>query len=556
MKFDLVIIDEASQMRPEDALGALLRARQIVVVGDPKQLPPTDFFNRVVEDQDDDEVADDIKDESILEACSKSFNRLRSLKWHYRSRCESLIDFSNREFYEKSLITFPMARPNSFSIDLVQVDGIYEANQNAAEAQRICEEAIGLMRRMADAPADEFGTIIIVTINSTQRERIKEEFRRLAAGDAAVERFMERAEAKGEPFDVKNLENVQGDERDFVMISLVYGREAGRNVVKQTFGPINRSEGHRRLNVLFSRARRRIGLFTSMRSTDIRPTEQSKRGVHVLKGYLEYAERRGGPDGVVTGKDYDSPFEQAVAERLRAKGLDLDIQVGVSRFRIDLAVRHPMEPSAYVAGIECDGAAYHSSKSARDRDRLREEVLRDLKWEILRVWSTDWFEDPARETNRLVERINALASKPIRMPDEVMFGSGEISPVAAGGQAQPITVPDDEPRPGQFELTFQEPPKPTKPVGPSLLSGTGKLTRAETKMALEELRRLIEAEMPDAEPHRGILREAMIEHFIGGRIDDPSKWFARIPTFIRQGCDPAQKNAYLDRICEVVDRMV
>ena len=329
---------------------------------------------------------------------------------------------------------------------------------------------------------------------------------------------MERAEAKGEPFDVKNLENVQGDERDFVMISLVYGREAGRNVVKQTFGPINRSEGHRRLNVLFSRARRRIGLFTSMRSTDIRPTEQSKRGVHVLKGYLEYAERRGGPDGVVTGKDYDSPFEQAVAERLRAKGLDLDIQVGVSRFRVDLAVRHPMEPSAYVVGIECDGAAYHSSKSARDRDRLREEVLRDLKWEILRVWSTDWFEDPDRETNRLVERINALASKPIRMPDEVMFGSGEISPVAAEGQAQPITVPDDEHRPGQFELTFQEPPKPTKPVGPSLLSGTGKLTRAETKIALEELRRLIETEMPDAEPHRGILREAMIEHFIGGRI--------------------------------------
>ncbi len=399
MTFDLVIIDEASQMRPEDAMGALLRAKQIVVVGDPKQLPPTDFFSRASDDGDDDDGVEDIKDESILEALLQVFPPCPTLKWHYRSRCESLIDFSNREFYDRSLITFPMARLDSFSVDLVRVDGAYEANQNPAEAQRVCEEAISLMRRLADAEKGAFGTIGMVTLNTAQRDRITEEFRRLAAGDEAVERYLQRAESLGEPFEVWNLENVQGDERDFIMISLVYGRAPGRKVVNQTFGPINRSQGHRRLNVLFSRARRRIGLFTSMRSSDVTPSETSSRGVHVSRHTSKYAERRGGADGVVGDRDYDSTFEKAVAERLMAKGFTVDAQVGVSKFRIDLAVRHPQEPSVYLAGIECDGAAYHSSKSARDRDRLREEVLRDLKWEILRVWSTDWFADPNRRQN-------------------------------------------------------------------------------------------------------------------------------------------------------------
>ncbi|WP_159726874.1 DUF4011 domain-containing protein [Methylosinus sp. Ce-a6] len=554
MTFDLVIIDEASQMRPEDALGALLRARQIVVVGDPKQLPPTDFFNRASDDQEGDEEIEDVKDESILEACGKSFRRVRTLKWHYRSRCESLIDFSNREFYEKSLITFPMARPNSFSIDLVHVDGAYEANQNPAEAQWICEEAIGLMRRLADAEDSRFGTIGIVTINTAQRDRITEEFRRLASGDDVVERYIERAEARGEPFFVKNLENVQGDERDFIMISLVYGKEPGRNVVKQNFGPINRSEGHRRLNVLFSRARRRIGLFTSMRSTDVKPTETSSRGVRVLRAYLEYAERRGGAEGAATERDYDSPFEKSVAERLRAKGFTVDVQVGVSKFRIDLAVRHPQEPSVYLAGIECDGAAYHSSKSARDRDRLREEVLRDLKWEILRVWSTDWFADTDGETERLARKIDELAAKPLVVSEEVVFGNEFPSAAKADQGAEEDDVIVGEPEAASETATKLE-DAPLQDELPFVVDA-GSLTREEVRAALERFRRsVIEVEMPTAEPHRCILREAMIEHFIGGRIDDPAKWFDRIPTYVRQGCDPTQKKAYLERICEIVALM-
>ena len=437
MTFDLVVIDEASQMRPEDALGTLLRARQIVVVGDPKQLPPTDFFNRAVDETataDDD--SDDVEDESILEACSKAFNNVRHLKWHYRSRCESLIAFSNEQFYGKSLITFPMARPDSFSVDLVKVEGHYQASQNPAEAQSICEAAIELMCRLAKATDQEFGTIGVVAINSPQREAILEQFRLLSAGNDAVERFMERAEKLGEPFFVKNLENVQGDERDYVMISLTYGRRQGHTTVDQTFGPINRSQGHRRLNVLFSRARRRIGLFTSMHSSEIRPTDASKLGVHVLKRYLEYAERGRTAPGVPTGRAFDSPFEEEVCKRLEANGYKVDVQVGVSKFRIDLGVKHPQHPSIYLAGVECDGASFHSSRSARDRDRLREEVLTDLGWKLIRIWSTDWFSDPDTATEKLLRQIKDLETRPLRVAEEIMFGDRV--------QADRDIPPDDE----------------------------------------------------------------------------------------------------------------
>jgi very-short-patch-repair endonuclease len=560
MKFDLVIIDEASQMRPEDAVGALLRARQMVVVGDPKQLPPTDFFDRAMDgdEADDGEETDDVDDESILESCAKSFNKVRNLKWHYRSRCESLIAFSNEQFYAGSLITFPMARPGSFSIDLVRVEGVYQASQNPAESQRICEEVIALMERLADAADVDFGTIGVVAVNSKQSELIRSQFESLSAGNLSVERYMEKCENLGEPFFVKNLENVQGDERDFIMISLTYGRAPGKKAVDQRFGPINRSQGHRRLNVLFSRARRRIGLFTSMAVSDIRPTPTSKPGVHVLKAYLEYAERGATAGGVPTGKSFESPFERQVAQRLMQRGFEVDVQVGVSGFRIDLAVKHRERTSVYVAGVECDGASYHSSRSARDRDRLREEVLRGLGWNIVRIWSTDWFSDPDDATERLVAEILRLEQRPIRDEAGVVFG--RRTPEAPSVPEADATA-ETEPVPAATMAEFSK-PLPEEPVArpvieaePSLLSGTGPLSRAEARRALEELKRtVIEVEMPEAEPHRGILREAMIEHFIGVRFVDRDSWFDRVPTHLRQGCDPAQKR-YLDRICDVINRI-
>jgi very-short-patch-repair endonuclease len=427
--FDLVVIDEASQMKPEDSLGALLRAKKIVVVGDPHQLPPSDFFSRVAPVDDGSTSADGEKDdidaESILDWSLKTYHAPRRLKWHYRSRCESLIAFSNREFYSKpgsqgDLITFPNARPGAFSIDLVRVNGDYKASRNPAEVSRIVEAAIDFIIRHAELPPEEIPTLGIVAINLDQREAILEEFNR-SAREEAVERDLSTCNAgtskRGpEPLFIKNLENVQGDERDVIMISLTYGREAGQTRVAQRFGPIARTQGHRRLNVLFTRARRRIVLFSSMGSEDLVVSETTKRGVRVLRDYLRYVENRKLEVGQPTGGDCDSDFEREVRARLEMSNFVVDPQIGVAGYRIDLGVRHPREPSIYLAGIECDGAAFHGGKCARDRDRLRESILRNLGWNILRVWSTDWFANAELQTERLVSQLNKNAEQAV-IPD-------------------------------------------------------------------------------------------------------------------------------------------
>jgi very-short-patch-repair endonuclease len=293
----------------------------------------------------------------------------------------------------------------------VHVDGLYQARRNVAEASRIAQEAVEFMRHHADMDDKNIPTLGIVAVNIDQRDLIQEELRRLSADDTLVEAYQEKVMKKGEHVFVKNLENVQGDERDFIFISLTYGREPAATAMKQRFGPINGKQGHRRLNVLFTRARMRIGLFTSFGSIDVTPTETSAEGVHVLQRYLEYAEGRGRAAVEGVGAEAGSDFEIEVADRLRAKKYSVDLQVGVSGYRIDLGVRHPDHPERFLAGIECDGARYHSSKSARDRDRLREEVLCSLGWDIVRVWSTDWFDNPTRETDKLVKKLEELRSK-------------------------------------------------------------------------------------------------------------------------------------------------
>jgi very-short-patch-repair endonuclease len=428
MSFDLLIIDEASQMKPEDSLGGLLRAKKVVVVGDPNQLPPSDFFSRVTPADEggaeNEDESDDIDAESILDWSLKTFHAPRRLEWHYRSRCESLIAFSNREFYSSKsgshgdLVTFPNAQPDSFSIDLVRVNGNYKASRNPAEVARVVEAAIDFMIQHADLPAHEIPTLGIVAINIEQRDAIREEFNR-SGRDEAIERYLNACN-KGtskrgpEPFFIKNLENVQGDERDFVMISLTYGREVGQERVAQRFGPIARGQGHRRLNVLFTRARQRVVIFSSMGSDDVLVTPTTKRGIRVLRDYLRYVESRRLEVGIATGRDFDSDFERDVRSRLQARGFVVDPQVGVSGYRIDLGVRHPHHPAVYLAGVECDGAAFHSAKSARDRDRLRESVLRGTGWAILRVWSTDWFANAEIQTDRLASELQRLVSSPVQ----------------------------------------------------------------------------------------------------------------------------------------------
>ena len=570
LNFDVLVIDEASQMKPEDALGSLLRVKQIIVVGDQKQLPPTDFFNRSGETTDDEDF-EDVDDESILECCQKTFREVRRLKWHYRSRCESLIRFSNENFYRDSpLITFPAAKPGSFSIDLIRVDGVYQFRRNVAEASLVAQKAVEIMRHYAHSDAENIPSLGLVAVNIAQRDLLQEELNRVSAGDPLVEEYQEKVAKKGEPVFVKNLENVQGDERDVILISLTYGREAGAAAMKQRFGPINGKQGHRRLNVLFTRARIRIGLFTSFGSTDIKPTEASAEGVHILKRYLEYAEGMGRLSIDATGGEADSDFEVEVADRLSAKGYNVERQVGVSGFKIDIGIRDPDNPVRFLAGVECDGARYHSSKSARDRDRIREEVLRGLGWDIVRVWSTDWFEDPARETDKLAKKLQELKERPRAGYDE----HSALAEILLSGQGapsgdRPITteelVADTESAPPEIHATEPgsiegtEPPETTPITGQptsSLLNSRTPLTREQGVQTLVEFRdTVIRTEMPDWEVQRSILRDAMVETFVSQNVFDPDDWFRKVPTYLRQGTSPIEKNRYLDRICEIVGRI-
>jgi very-short-patch-repair endonuclease len=535
----------------------MLRSKQMVVVGDAKQLPPTDFFSRAeVQTREgnlgDDE--DDIEAESILEVCETTFRERRRLKWHYRSRCESLIAFSNRSFYGDTLITFPMAKPGSFSVELVRVDGTYRARCNPAEAARVAEEAIAFMRHFAEAPVDALPTLGIVSINAEQRDFIQEEIRRLATDDELVELYRERVEANGEPFFVKNLENVQGDERDHIFISMTFGKEHGAPSLAQNFGPINRKQGHRRLNVLFTRARIRIGLFTSFGSSDVRPTEQSSEGVHALKHYLEYAETRGRAIVRSVGGVSESDFETEVADRLRRRGYQIDLQVGVSGFRIDLGVRHPDHPERFLAGVECDGAAFHSSTSARDRDRLREEMLNSLGWDLVRVWSTDWFDNPDLETEKLARRLEELRKRP-PSPFQSYRSLHNIEatiPVTEGDAAQ-VSANIMEPDVSDLE----DEPSATAPIpGEHLLMSDTPLTLDEAARALEAFReQVIRPAMSDWEAHRSILRPAMIETFVQQRVAEPAAWYTHIPHYLRAGTNPAEKSRFLVAICDLIDRI-
>jgi very-short-patch-repair endonuclease len=407
--FDVLIMDEASQLRPEVCISALARCQQAIVVGDDKQMPPTSFFERQLQnDADDDEktLAEDA--ESILDLTRTGFDEA-VLRWHYRSRHESLIRFSNHKFYDGQLIVFPSPRSKSerYGVRLYPVaDGVYDNQVNEREAWLVAQKAVEALK------SPQAGTVGVVAMNKPQQDRIESIFYELAYQDPVVRRRLEKLEESGEPFFIKNLENVQGDERDTVIISLTYGPSVPGGSVLQRFGPINRDMGWRRLNVLFTRARERVWVYSSMQPADIRP--DGNRGRQVLKEYLIYAQ-----SGELVLSDVadtaqqrahepESPLEEAVLEVLRAHGYEAVPQVGVDGFYIDIGVRHPKAPDTYLLGIECDGASYHSGFYARDHDRIRQEHLEHLGWRIYRIWSRDWFINPQKEAQRLLTYIKEL----------------------------------------------------------------------------------------------------------------------------------------------------
>ena len=409
VQFDLVIFDEASQVRPVDAFGSILRGKKAIVIGDKQQLPPTTFFDKLSEldgeDEDEDEALENPADmESILDLFLAKGAPERMLRWHYRSLHQSLIAVSNSEFYDNKLVIFPspVKQPGDLGVvlhydpDTVYVPGA-RRHHNPKEAEAI---ARAVMRHARDFPDRTLGVVAFSLSQAHLIEDCIERERRL--GDPLDGFFNDHPE---EPFFVKNLENVQGDERDVMFISVGYGKQQSGKLA-MNFGPLNRKGGERRLNVLITRARRRCEVFCNFRADDLRLEKDAERGVVALKRYLQYAETGKLLEVVQpSGKEPDSPFEEEVAERLREAGYEVHHQIGESGYFVDLGVVDPSHPGRYLMGIECDGRSYHSAKWARDRDRLRQEVLEARGWRIYRVWSTDWFHDPEGEARRLIEAI-------------------------------------------------------------------------------------------------------------------------------------------------------
>lgn len=407
IEFDLIVMDEASQLKPEDALGAIARGGQLVVVGDSHQLPPTNFFDRIFPDEEElheHEATGLDEAESILEIASWLFQPTRRLLWHYRSRHESLIAFSNRQFYDESLIVFPSPREPGRDLGLHFVfvpNGVFASRINKHEAEAVVEE---LTRHIREFPEDTVG---IVTMNSQQCELIEALVEERSRREPDVARYIEQRENQPEPFFVKNLENVQGDERDSIILSITYGPNPTGHVF-QRFGPINQKNGWRRLNVLVTRSRKRISVVSSMRSGDIPIGVGSPRGVVALHDYLDYAENKTDHSPEISDREPDSDFEVTVANLLKQHGLQCVPQLGVAGYFIDIAIRNPDRPGDFILAVECDGATYHSAKSARDRDRLRQEILEGLGWEIHRIWSTDWFNNPHAQVERVLEVVQML----------------------------------------------------------------------------------------------------------------------------------------------------
>lgn len=408
--FDVVVFDEASQIATWDAIGAIARGKQTIIVGDPKQLPPTNFFGKADSD-DNDDLEDYEKDlESILDEAQASGLPTLQLNWHYRSRHESLIAFSNWNYYGNQLVTFPAAESADRGVSLKHVErALYDRGKsrtNRKEAEAIIADLVARMKRCLAKPEGERLTYGVVTFNSQQQELLQDLLDQSQRECPELEWFF--SDDRIEPTAVKNLENVQGDERDVMMFSITFGFDVhGKFPVD--FGAINREGGERRLNVAVTRARQELVVYASFLPDQLRAERSSARGIHDLKAFLEYSDK--GPKAIAARIEgslggYESPLEEAVAAALQERGWRIDPQVGVSGFRVDLGVVHPDKLGAYLAGVECDGATYHRSAVARDRDKIRQQTLENLGWNILRVWSTDWWYDP----KTAIEQLHAALS--------------------------------------------------------------------------------------------------------------------------------------------------
>ncbi|MCL4552295.1 MAG: DUF3320 domain-containing protein, partial [Candidatus Marsarchaeota archaeon] len=411
-KFDIVIFDEASQMCSEDAIGAIYRGKQLIVAGDSKQLPPTRFFKGDMADDYESEEEDEDSSavfESILDECSSIGMLPLSLRWHYRSRHESLIAFSNHYLYDNRLVTFPSSVDSDDHLGVkfnYVANGVYDRGKGSEHNNRIEAEYVAnlVFEQLKSNPKKTLG---VVAFSQSQKDAIENALEPLRRRHPEFESHFRRDRLE-EVF-VKNLETVQGDERDVLIISVGYGRDVNGKM-SVNFGPLNKAGGERRLNVLISRAREKVALVSSIKAQDIDVNSTQAQGAILLHRYLDFAEN--GPAVLQRGLllscgEAESPLESDVAGVIRGLGYDCVYQVGCSSYRIDIGVLDPGKPGRYLLGVECDGAMYHSAHTARDRDRLRQEVLENLGWTIHRIWSADWASRRDTEIGKLQAAIIA-----------------------------------------------------------------------------------------------------------------------------------------------------
>lgn len=517
IEFDLVVMDEASQIKPQDALGAVARGAQLVVVGDPKQLPPTSFFDRAVDDEEDDPTAIE-ESESILDATRPMFPA-RRLRWHYRSQHESLIAFSNHSYYESDLVLFPSPHKETdqYGVQYTRIHRGCFVNRRNLEEARIIAEAV--REHLRHRPDESLG---IVAMSADQRLQIEVAIEALARDDEILQGWLDDNTYKDEPIFVKNLENVQGDERDVIFISMTYGPQEPGGKVYQRFGPINSDVGWRRLNVLFTRAKKRMHIFSSMGSDDIVVGANAKRGVQSLRDFLAFCET-----GILhktevdPGRRPDSDFEITVINALRDAGFDCIPQVGVAGFFIDIGVLDPGNPGQYLMGIECDGATYHSAKSTRDRDRLRQAILERLGWRIRRIWSTDWFKNPHAELEPIIRELDSMKSAQSFIPQKEE--AAQISEI----------VEEVEQEEALTEKYLSE-----------------DLDLRETLIQFNQ--DIIRKQIPNTPDNQRLLRPAMLEAFLEYRPCSRAEFLEYIPSYLRQATSP-EEGRYLEDVLEVIN---
>ncbi|MBQ1271170.1 MAG: DUF3320 domain-containing protein, partial [Clostridia bacterium] len=407
--FDMVVFDEASQVPTCRAVGALARGKTAVIVGDPKQMPPTSFFTSTSEE---DLTAEDGDLESILDDCLAINMPETHLLWHYRSRHESLIAFSNNQFYDNRLLTFPSAGDRESKVTLQHVDGVFDRGRgrsNRAEAEAVIAE----MKRRCHDPALAKYSVGVVTFNVNQQHLIEDLLNEACRTDNKLEEWAWRSE---EPVFIKNLENVQGDERDVILFSVGFGPDKNGKFY-MNFGPLNRDGGWRRLNVAVSRARYEMKVFSTIHPEDIDLSRSSAEGVAALRSFLDYASGRplpsAGTASILRKDKGQSGIANSIAAALRERGFECDISVGHSGYRVDVGVIDPRKPETYILGILLDGNSYRDAKTTRDREVAQESILTGLGWNILRLWSLDWWDNSRRETDRIAAAIVNLLEQPL-----------------------------------------------------------------------------------------------------------------------------------------------